>query len=183
LDPDTIDLLYKSSPLHDIGKVGVPDRILLKRGKLTSEEFQEMTKHTVYGQDAIQRAEQALDGKRAISFLHLAREIAHTHHEKWDGSGYPQGLAREDIPLSGRLMMLADVYDALISKRAYKPPLPHEQAVHIITQGDGRTMPDHFDPDVLDAFVELEQKFRQIALELADFEEERQALGGSDTGK
>ncbi|MEW6502122.1 MAG: response regulator [Thermodesulfobacteriota bacterium] len=173
LDEATIDLLYKSAPLHDIGKVGVADNILLKPGPLTEEEFREMSRHTIYGRDAIAGAERKLGTN---SFLRIAREYAYSHHEKWDGSGYPEGLKGEEIPLAGRLMGLVDVYDALISKRVYKPPLPHEQAVRIITEGDGRTRPDNFDPDVLTAFVEVEDSFRQIALHFADFEEEREVL-------
>lgn len=182
LDDDAIELLFKSAPLHDIGKVGIPDRILLKPGRLTPEEFEEMKQHTVYGREAIVRAEDALGGDRHISFLHFAREIAFAHHEKWDGSGYPLGLAGEGIPVSGRFMAVADVYDALISKRVYKPPFSHEKAVHIIAEGDGRVMPRHFDPEVLAAFLQLEERFRGIALEFADFEEERRTLEGSDEG-
>jgi putative two-component system response regulator len=169
LDEATIDLLYKSAPLHDIGKVGVPDNILLKPGKLTKEEFEEMKKHSIYGHDTILAAEKKLGDN---SFLRLAREIAYFHHEKWDGSGYPQGLKGEDIPISGRLMALVDVYDALISKRVYKPPFPHKMAVVIIIEGKGT----HFDPAIADAFRELEETFRQIALEHADYDEERLTL-------
>ena len=147
LDDDTIDLLYQSAPLHDVGKVGVPDSILLKPGRL-SDEFEEMKMHAVYGHEALRITEQKLGQSH---FLRYAREIAYTHQEKWDGSGYPQGLEGEKIPLSGRLMALADVYDALISKRVYKPPFPHEKAVAIICDGRGT----HFDPDVVDAFLEL----------------------------
>jgi len=170
LDKRTIELLYKSAPLHDIGKVGIPDRILLKPGKLTDEEFEEMKKHTHYGRDAILKAEENF---QSTSFLYFAREIASTHHEKWDGCGYLQGLKGQEIPISGRIMALADVYDALISKRVYKPPLPHTKAVAIITEGKGT----HFDPDIVDAFLELKQDFRRIALIYADHEEERKALG------
>jgi putative two-component system response regulator len=130
-----------------------------------------MKKHTVYGHDALLTTEQKLGED---SFLRLAREIAYTHQEKWDGSGYPSGLKGDKIPLAGRLMALADVYDALISKRVYKPPFPHEKAVQIIVEGKGR----HFDPDLVDAFVELQETFRNIALTFADYEEERQMLGG-----
>ena len=172
LNEDIVELLYLSAPLHDLGKVGVPDNVLLKAGKLTDEEFQEMKKHTVYGEEALRITEQKLGGD---SFLHYAREIAYTHQEKWDGSGYPQGLKAEEIPISGRLMALADVYDALISKRVYKPPFPHEKAVEIIVEGKGK----HFDPDIVDAFLELEDTFRNIALTFADYEEERQMLGGA----
>jgi len=169
LDDETIELLYRSAPLHDVGKVGVPDGILLKSGKLTDDEFEEMKKHTNYGHDALHITEQKL-GKN--SYLRCAREIAFTHQEKWDGTGYPQGLKAEEIPVSGRLMALADVYDALISKRIYKPPLPHEEAVRIITEGSGK----HFDPDVVDAFLALENTFRNIALTFSDFDEEREVL-------
>ena len=171
LNDETIEMLYLSAPLHDLGKVGVPDHILLKAGKLSDEEFEEMKKHTVYGHDALMITEQKLGED---TFLRSAREIAYTHQEKWDGSGYPSGLKGDEIPLAGRLMALADVYDALISKRVYKPPFPHEKAVQIIIEGKDR----HFDPDLVDAFVELQETFRNIALTFADYEEERQMLGG-----
>lgn len=169
LDEATIELLYKSAPLHDIGKVAIPDNILLKAGKLTDEEFAIMKKHTNYGTEVIAVQEEKLG---IDSFLHLAREIAATHQEKWDGTGYPEGLKGEEIPVSGRLMALADVYDALISKRVYKPPFPHKKAVEIISKGKG----SHFDPDMVEAFLELEDEFRKIALEHADFDEERENL-------
>ena len=172
LNDDIIDLLYLSAPLHDLGKVGVRDDVLLKAGRLTDEEFEEMKKHTIYGEEALRITEQKLGED---SFLKYAREIAHTHQEKWDGSGYPQGLKGDDIPTPGRLMALADVYDALISKRVYKPPFPHEKAVEIIIEGKGK----HFDPDIVDAFLELEETFRNIALTFADYDEERQMLGGA----
>ena len=172
LDADYIDLLFKSAPLHDIGKVGVPDSILLKPGKLSAAEFEIMKQHTLYGRDAILKAEIALGGSSGASFLRLAREIAYTHHEKWDGSGYPQGLVGEEIPLPGRLMAIVDVYDALISKRVYKPPFPHQKAVAIITEGRGT----HFDANMVAAFLFLEDDFRRIALTYADYEEERAAL-------
>ena len=168
LDDTTIDLLYRSAPLHDIGKVGVHDAILLKPGSLTAEEFEEMKRHTIYGRDALAAAERKLGGN---SFLRTAKELTHTHHEKWDGSGYPQGLKGEEIPLAGRLMALADVYDALISKRPYKPAFPHQQAVKIITQGDGRTMPHHFDQDILAAFDSLGDAFKDIAVRFAEAKE------------
>ena len=163
LDDAVIDILYKSAPLHDIGKVGVPDHILLKPGKLTPEEFEEMKKHTIYGRDAILNAEKRLGNN---SFLRYSREIAYCHHEKWNGTGYPQGLRGQEIPLSGRLMALADVYDALISKRTYKPAFSHEKAVTIISEGRG----SHFDPDVCDAFISLEKEFQRIAREFVDKE-------------
>jgi adenylate cyclase len=161
LDDETIDLLCKSAPLHDIGKVGVSDRILLKPGKLTDQEFEEMKQHTLYGRDTILAAERKLGD---TSFLRFAREIAYTHHERWDGSGYPEGLKGEQIPVPGRLMALADSYDALTSKRVYKPQIPHEKAVEIIMEEKG----SHFDPEVVDAFLEVKENFRQIALKYAD---------------
>jgi CHASE2 domain-containing sensor protein len=161
LDDETIDLLCKSAPLHDIGKVGVSDRILLKPGRLTDQEFEEMKQHTVYGRDTILAAERKLGN---TSFLHVAREIAYTHHERWDGSGYPEGLKGEQIPVPGRLMALADSYDALTSKRVYKSRIPHEKAVEIIIEEKG----SHFDPEVVDAFLEIQENFRQIALKYAD---------------
>jgi putative two-component system response regulator len=173
LNDETIELLYLSAPLHDVGKVGVTDQILLKAGRLTDEEFIEMKKHTQYGHDALRITEQKLGQD---SFLRYAKEIAFTHQEKWDGSGYPRGLKGDQIPISGRLMAVADVYDALISKRVYKPPFSHEEAVKIIQ--DGRR--SHFDPDMVDAFVELENTFRNIALTYADFDEERQMLGRTE---
>lgn len=169
LDLRTIDLLYKSAALHDIGKVGVPDSILLKPGKLTDDEFEIMKKHTTYGRDALLKAEAGLGSN---SFLRFAREIAYTHQEKWDGSGYPEGLKGEDIPVSGRIMAIADVYDALISKRVYKQPMTHSKAKEIILEGKGK----HFDPIMVDAFLEIEEQFRTIALQFADHEEEREAL-------
>ncbi len=173
LDEEMIELLFKSTPLHDIGKVGVPDSILLKPGPLNKEEFEEMKRHTIYGRDALMRAEKALGANGGGStFLQVGKEIAHSHHEKWDGSGYPDGLKGEEIPLPGRLVAMADVYDALISRRVYKPPYPHPKAVEIITEGDGRVEPDHFDPDILEAFKALHDEFHQIALKYADHEED-----------
>lgn len=167
LDVSRINLLFKSAPLHDIGKVGIADSILLKPGKLTDQEFDEMKNHTTYGRDAIVKSEQALGGKNTTTFLTLAREIAYSHHEKWNGQGYPEGLSGEAIPLSGRLMAIADVYDALITKRVYKPAFPHEKAVAIIIDGRG----EHFDPNLVDAFIEIQDKFREIALKYADSDE------------
>jgi len=162
LTPEAITSLYKSAPLHDIGKVGVPDYILLKPGKLTDEEFEEMKKHTTYGYDAIVAAESLIeeDGQ----FLSFAKEIALYHQEKWDGSGYPEGLAGEAIPISARLMAVADVYDALISKRVYKPAFSHEKASAIIIEGKGQ----HFDPDMVDAFIEIADQFKEIAAKFTD---------------
>lgn len=169
LDDTTIELFYLSAPLHDVGKVGVPDAILLKSGVLDAEEFAVMRRHVEYGRDSLAKAEEKLGGN---SFLRHAREIAYGHHEKWDGSGYPLGLAGEDIPVSARLMAVADVYDALISRRVYKPPFSHAQAVGIIREGRGT----HFDPDIVDAFMDIQEQFRLTALEFADFDEERAVL-------
>jgi putative two-component system response regulator len=173
LDEATVEMLYKSAPLHDIGKVGIPDAILLKPGKLTAEEFTVMKTHTTLGRDAILAAEKLLDAPS--SFLKLAREIAHFHQEKWDGSGYPEGLAGESIPLSARLMAVADVYDALISRRVYKPPFPHDKAVAIIREGRDK----HFDPHIVDAFLQIEQECHQIAERFADSEEDVKAKARS----
>ncbi|WP_343869447.1 two-component system response regulator [Caenispirillum bisanense] len=163
LDDRTIDLLFKSAPLHDVGKVGIPDAILLKPGRLTDEEFTIMKRHAALGREALLAA---LDGQadQGVDFLRYAMEIAAGHHEKWDGSGYPAGLAGEAIPLSARLMAVADVYDALISRRVYKPAFPHEKAVAIITEGRG----SHFDPDIVDAFLRIADDFRAIAARYAD---------------
>jgi putative two-component system response regulator len=164
LTDNYIKQLFKSAPLHDIGKVGIPDHILLKPGKLTPQEFEIMKTHTTIGYESILRAEKALGLE--LDFLRLAKEIALSHQEKWDGSGYPQGLAGTAIPISARLMAVADVYDALISRRVYKPPFPHEQALAIMSDGRGT----HFDPDVLDAFLAVHEDFRQIAASYEDAE-------------
>ncbi|HCU68271.1 MAG TPA: two-component system response regulator [Desulfomicrobium sp.] len=169
LTRDYIELLGLTCPLHDIGKVGVPDHILLKPGALTAEEFAEMRRHTEYGRDAIISVQRKLG---AMPFLRMAEDIVFTHHEKWDGSGYPQGLAGEGIPLCGRIMALADVYDALISRRVYKPPFTHTKAEEIILQGAGT----HFDPDIVDAFAGFSQAFRQVALFNSESDEQREAL-------
>lgn len=166
LDDAAIDLLFKSAPLHDIGKVGIPDSILLKPGKLTAEEFEVMKTHTTLGKVAIEAAEQRL-GKH-VPFLRCAKEIAYSHQEKWDGSGYPEGLVGEAIPLSARLMAIADVYDALISRRVYKPAFSHEEAMEIIEEGRGR----HFDPDLVDAFIAIQCECHQIAQQFANTDEE-----------
>lgn len=157
LSDDNIALLFKAAPLHDIGKVGVPDTILLKPGRLTDDEFEIMKLHTVYGRDAIAGVERTLGGSN--QFLRYAGEIAYSHQEHWDGSGYPQGLMGEAIPLSARLMAVADVYDALISPRSYRPAFTHETAVELIRQARG----EHFDPEVVDAMLAIEEKFKIIA--------------------
>ena len=147
LNDQYINLLGRSAPLHDIGKVGIPDHILLKPGKLNAEEWAIMQTHAQLGSEAIERAE--ADIEMPLDFLSLAKEIARWHHEKWDGSGYPDGLSGEAIPLSARLMALADVFDALISPRVYKPPMSFAEARSIIHEGRGK----HFDPGIVDAFI------------------------------
>ncbi|MDQ6961240.1 MAG: CHASE2 domain-containing protein [Mariprofundaceae bacterium] len=164
LVPQYIDLLYSSAPLHDIGKVGVPDHILMKPGKLTDEEFVEMKKHAEFGKRIIFSTAEKIEGN---NFLLLAGEIAASHHEKWNGSGYPEGLAGENIPLSGRIMAVADVYDALISKRCYKPAFSHEKACRILKEGRDK----HFDPIILDAFFEIEDDIKAIADSFQDPDE------------
>ncbi|OAN51255.1 two-component system response regulator [Paramagnetospirillum marisnigri] len=162
LDDSTITLLFKSAPLHDIGKVGIPDRILLKPGRFEPHEFEIMKTHTTLGRKAIEHAEQSLG--MSVDFLTCAKEIAQWHQEKWDGSGYPDGIGGDDIPVAARLMAVADVYDALISRRVYKDGMPHEKAVQIIQAGKG----SHFDPDMVDAFMEIQDEFRAIAAKYAD---------------
>ncbi|MBQ5948959.1 two-component system response regulator [Massilia sp. ST3] len=169
LTDENIALLYQSAPLHDIGKVAIPDRILLKPGKLDAEEFEIMKLHAAYGRDTIMLVEEHIGGSN--SFLMFAREIAHSHQEKWDGTGYPEKLRGEDIPVSARLMAVADVYDALISRRVYKPAFSHAQALEVMRQGRGT----HFDPDVLDAFFAVEDEFARIAQAYRDAEDEEAA--------
>ena len=155
LSDENIELLYKSAPLHDIGKVGIPDNILCKPGKLTFEEFEIMKTHALIGADAINNTKGALKND---AFLNFAHEIALCHHEKYDGSGYPNALKKEEIPLSARIMALADVYDALISKRVYKDGFTHEKAKEIICEGSG----SHFDPKIVKAFLDIEDEFLAI---------------------
>lgn len=158
-----IQLLFKSAPLHDVGKVAIPDAILLKPGRLDAAEWEIMKTHTTHGRDAIALAEEGMpDGYD--SFLRFAREIAASHHERWDGSGYPEGLAGDAIPLSARIMAVADVYDALISRRVYKPAFPHEEAVRVIMEQRG----SQFDPDLADAFLAIHETFREIAHRFRD---------------
>ncbi|WP_170299820.1 HD domain-containing phosphohydrolase [Desulfobacter hydrogenophilus] len=161
LNDDTVDLLYKSAPLHDIGKVGIPDNILLKPGKLTDEEFQIMKSHTTLGGETLRITEERLGSS---SFLNLATEIALTHHERWDGTGYPKGIAGDKTPISGRLMAVADVYDALINKRVYKEAFSHDKAKEIILEWREK----NFDPRVVDAFIEIEKQFIEIAAQFQD---------------
>jgi putative two-component system response regulator len=144
--------------LHDIGKVGVPDSILLKPARLTNEEFKEMQKHAIIGYNALSYSDARLE---ANLFLRLAREIAFTHHEKWDGTGYPRGLQGYEIPISGRIMAVADAYDAITSPRVYKSAQDHKVAVEEIRRGSGTA----FDPGIVEKFLQYEQEFCQIAQE------------------
>lgn len=157
LSPQAIELMAKSAPLHDIGKVAIPDHILLKPGKLTADEFEVMKTHALKGWDMLQRAAHRMGDE--TDFLPYAMEIARHHHEKWDGSGYPDRLAGQAIPLSARLMAVADVYDALISRRPYKEPMSHEAARAFIEQGSGA----HFDPDIVRALQITQPQLIEIA--------------------
>jgi putative two-component system response regulator len=188
-------MVGKAAPLHDIGKVGIPDSILLKPARLTADEFEIMKTHSAIGGDAIDVAMRgelddadfqilqnhcrlggnALDSavlaqefeSAPLAFLAVAKEIAKWHHEKWDGSGYPDGLAGDDIPIPARLMALADVFDALASHRIYKEPMTFEATVQLITEGSGK----HFDPDIVDAFLVNQDTFREILDRYADTDE------------
>ena len=163
-----IDMLFKSAPLHDIGKVGIPDRILLKPGRFEPAEMEIMKTHAALGRDALENAEFMVGTK--VDFLTMAKEIAYSHHEKWDGSGYPQGLAGDAIPISARLMALADVYDALVSRRIYKEPMQHEKAIKIIEEGKGK----HFDPDIVDAFLSIAIHIKSVAARFCDSDSDMQ---------
>jgi len=166
-DEETIHLLVNSAPLHDIGKVAIPDHILHKPSALTADEFNIIKKHTLYGRNVVEQIESGMHDQVASAFLQYAKEVTFTHHENWNGSGY-HGMKGEEIPVSGRLMIVADVYDALISKRVYKPAMTHEAACRIMLEGDGRTKPEHFDPDVLQAFVDLADSFKMISTRWQD---------------
>ena len=153
-----IEVLSRSAPLHDIGKVGIPDHILLKPEKLTPDEWVIMKTHTTIGSDAIALAERDID--TSVEFLRQAKEIARSHHERWDGTGYPDGLAGDTIPLSARLMAIADVFDALISKRVYKPAITFSEVYRIMQEGRDK----HFDPDIIDNFLAGYEEFEAIAV-------------------
>jgi adenylate cyclase len=165
LTREYINLLFLSAPLHDIGKVGVPDHILLKPGALTDDELVIMRRHAQFGREMILNTASHIEGD---NFLLIAGEIAGTHHEKWDGTGYPDGLRGHDIPLSGRIMAVADIYDALISRRCYKDPFPHDRAKEMMNELREKT----FDPAVLDAFFEIEAEILHIAARFRDEAEE-----------
>ena len=162
-DPGKIELISKLAVLHDIGKVGIDDKLLRKPARFTAEEYEAVKKHTALGRDALARAELRV-GNFGDELLNYAKDIAYSHHERWDGQGYPEGLRGELIPWAARLMSVADVYDALVSRRVYKEPVPHEEAVRIIANGRGR----QFDPEVVDAFLRVQASWRQIAIDLAD---------------
>jgi putative two-component system response regulator len=159
VDGDFVQMMYLTLPLHDIGKVGIPDSVLLKPGKLTPEEFEIMKRHSAIGGDTLAAA---VDVNPNAKYLQMARDIAYFHHEKWDGSGYPFGLKGEDIPLSGRIAALADVYDALTSKRVYKDRFSNDKAKEIILEGSGK----HFDPRIVEAFLANEDRFLEVSRSL-----------------
>ncbi|MFT5759672.1 MAG: putative two-component system response regulator [Alteromonadaceae bacterium] len=162
LTPQFIDTLFLSSALHDIGKIGIPDEILRKSGKLTDSEFEIMKRHSELGRDALRMAQSVIG--QGESFLSLAEEIAYSHHEKWDGSGYPNGFTGENIYLSARIMAVADVYDALTSRRVYKDKFSHNKAVEIIIEGKG----SHFDPDIVEAFISISDEFYKTSQNYVD---------------
>ncbi|WP_286237793.1 HD-GYP domain-containing protein [Neptuniibacter halophilus] len=167
LDSETIELFYKTSALHDIGKVGIPDHILQKPGALTDAEYEVMKTHTLLGYQAVSSAEQLLNKSpqnEAVKFLKIAQQVTLSHHERWDGEGYPQGLKGEQIPLVARLMAVADVYDAMISRRPYKGAQDHDHVKEMIVAGRG----SHFDPAVVDAFLDLQDMFARISIRLED---------------
>jgi putative two-component system response regulator len=168
LTPEFVDLLCASVPMYDMGTVGIPDRILLKPGRLTPEELAIMRTHTTLGFDALVRAEKTLGHTSPL--LAIAKEITLSHQEKWDGNGYPQGLSGTKIPVSARILAVADVYDALISNKVYKQGVEHEDAVQVIFSERA----SHFDPDVVDAFIEVSPEFAAIAQKYADTDADMQ---------
>ncbi len=163
VDAQFVENIYAAAPLHDVGKVGIPDRILLKPGKLTAEEFSVMTLHTTIGADTLRAVHAQHTGN---AFIRLGIEIAESHHEKWNGTGYPHGLTERNTPLSGRILALADVYDALTSKRCYKDAFGHEESKAIIEEGRA----EHFDPDIVDAFLAAETEFVAVRRRFQDSE-------------
>jgi putative two-component system response regulator len=168
LTPGNIQALFQLAPMHDIGKVGIPDRILLKPGRFDADEMAIMKTHTTLGRDVIEHAEMLLGNR--IGFLTIAKEVAFGHHEKWDGSGYPQGIAGDAIPISARIMALADVYDALTGRRIYKAGLTHTEATALILAGKGK----HFDPDIVDAFMAIRDQFQAISAQYGDSDNDMQ---------
>jgi len=160
MESDYCNAIFLASPMHDIGKIGIPDQILLKSGSLTGQEWEVMKTHTTIG-------EKILEGGHS-PYIRMGQEIARSHHERWDGSGYPSGLKGDEIPMSARIMAICDVYDALRSKRPYKSAYDHGRAIEIISRGDGRVLPSHFDPEVLNAFLSMESRMKDIYEELRD---------------
>jgi len=154
LPSEQVEIIYIASPMHDLGKVSVPDHILLKQGPLTPEEFEVMKQHTIIGAKILQGS--------GSEFIKTAENIALTHHERWNGTGYPYGLKKEEIPLESRIFAIADVYDALRSKRPYKPSVDHETTFRIITKGDLKSSPDQFDPELLNIFKKIHKRLEEI---------------------
>ncbi|MCX8082024.1 MAG: response regulator [bacterium] len=154
LSADDVETIYIASPMHDLGKVSIPDHILLKQGPLTLDEFEMMKQHTIIGAKILHGSDS--------EFIKTAEKIALTHHERWDGSGYPYGIKKEEIPLESRILAIADTYDALRSSRPYKPPVDHITAYRIITEGDAKSSPEKFDPELLKIFKKISKKFEEI---------------------